>query len=167
MEFVKEYVFYIINIEDVDEKIVKASSDCSHRYIHSYGPLCLIFNVKIINKRDNKTKNKVFKHTSIGSVLFLCRMKKMGYKVIKTNKLTLRYCGNIDDLNICYRLKLGLPFPSLEIAFYKNIATNIDYINNYCVPIQSDFPENCIVWYLYNKAKDWREYEELWNKFFR
>ena len=28
MEFVKEYAFYNINIEDVDEIIVKASSNC-------------------------------------------------------------------------------------------------------------------------------------------
>ena len=94
-------------------------------------------------------------------------MRKKGYKVIKINKLTLRYCGNFDDLNICYRLKLRLPFSPLEIAFYKNIATNDDYINNYCVPIQSDLTEKCIMWYLYNKAKDWREYEELLNKHFR
>ena len=45
MEFVKEHVFYNINIEDVDETIVKASSDCSYRYIRSDGPLRLIFNV--------------------------------------------------------------------------------------------------------------------------
>ena len=55
MEFVKEYVFYNINFEDVDEIIVKACSDCSYRYIHSYN-LHLIFNVKIIDKEDNKTK---------------------------------------------------------------------------------------------------------------
>ena len=35
------------------------------------------------------------------------------------------------------------------------------------VPIQSDFTEKCIMWYLYNKAKDWREYDELWIKYFR
>ena len=166
MEFVKEYVFYNINIEDVDEIIVKTSSDFSDRYIHSYS-LRLIFNVKVIDERDNKTKNKVFKYTSFGRILFLCRMRKKGYKVIKMNKLTLRYCGNIDDLNICYRLKLGLPFSPLEVAFYKNIATNDDYINNYCVPLQSDVTEKCKMWYLYNKAKDWREYEELWIKYFR
>ena len=116
MEFVKEYVFYNINIKDVDEIIVKASSECSDRYIHSYS-LRLIFNVKIIDMEDDKTKNKVFKYTSGGMILILCRMRKRGYKVIKTNKLTLRYCGNFDDLNIFYRLKLGLPFSPLEIAF--------------------------------------------------
>ena len=166
MDFVKEYVFYNINIKDIDEFIVKTSSDCSNRYIHSYS-LRLIFNVKIIDMENIKTKNKVIKYTSGGSILFLCRMRKKRFKVTKINKLTLRYCGNIDDLNICYRLKLGLPFSPLEIAFYKNIATNDDYINSYCVPIQSDFNEKCIMWYLYNKAKDRREYEELWNKFFR
>ena len=51
MEFVKEYVFYNINIEDVDEIIVKASSDCSYRYIRSSEPLRLMFNVKIIDER--------------------------------------------------------------------------------------------------------------------
>ena len=35
MEFVKEYVFYNINIKDVDEIIDKTSSNCSDRYIHS------------------------------------------------------------------------------------------------------------------------------------
>ena len=93
MEFVKEYVFYKRNIEDVDEIIVKASSDCSDRYIHSYSS-CLIFNIKIIDVKDNKTKDKVFEHTSVGIILFLFRMRKKGYKVIKINKLTLRYCGN-------------------------------------------------------------------------
>ena len=53
-------------------------------------------------------------------------MRKKGYKVIKINNLTLRYCGNIHDSNICFRLKLGLPFSPIEIAFYKNIATNDD-----------------------------------------
>ena len=71
MEFVKEYVFYNINIEDVDEIIVKASSDCSNRYFHSYGLLRLIFDVKIIDERDYKTKNKVFKNTSIGRIFFV------------------------------------------------------------------------------------------------
>ena len=113
MVFVKEYVFYNINIKDVDGIIVKASSDCSDRYIHSYSS-CLIFNVKNIDEIDNKTKDKVFEYTSTGSFLFLCGMIKMGYKVIKTNKLILRYYGNFDDLNICYRLKLGLPFSPLE-----------------------------------------------------
>ena len=35
MEFVKEYVFYNINIGDVNEIIVKTCSDCSYSYIHS------------------------------------------------------------------------------------------------------------------------------------
>ena len=113
---------------------------------------------------DNKTKNKVFENASGGMILFLCNMRKKGYKLRKINKLTLRYCCNIDDLNICYRLNLGLPFSPLEIVFYKIFATNIDFINNYCVPIQSVFTEKGIMWYLYNKAKDWMEYEELWNK---
>ena len=165
MEFVKGYFFYNINIEDVDEIIVRTSSDCSYRYIHSYS-FCLIFDIKIIDERDNKIKNKVFKYTSGGSFLFLCRMGKKGYKVKKINKLTLRYCGNVDDLNICYRLKLGLPFSPLETAFYKNIATNDDYINNYCVPIQSVFTEKCIKWYLYNKTSNREKYEELWKKYF-
>ena len=80
MEFVKEYVFYNINIEDKDEIIVKASSDCSCRYFQSYS-LRRIFNVKIIDMEDNKTKNKVFEYTSGGRILFLCRMRKKGYKV--------------------------------------------------------------------------------------
>ena len=126
MEFVKEFVFYNINIEDVDEIIVKASSDCSYSYIHSYKPLRLIFNVKIIDEEDNKTENEVFKYKSIMRILFLTRMRKKGYKIKKIKKLTLRYCGNINYLNICYRLKLELPFSPLEIAFYKNIATNDD-----------------------------------------
>ena len=44
---------------------------------------------------DNTTKNKVIEYTSGGMILFLCRMRKKGYKIIKLNKLTLRYCGNL------------------------------------------------------------------------
>ena len=134
MEFVKEYVFYSINITEVDGMIDKTGSDCYNRYIHSHR-FRLIFNVKIIDEKDNETKDKLFKYTSIGMFLFLGRMRKKGYKVIKVNKLTLRYYGTIDDLKICYRLNLWLSFTPLEVAFYKNIATNNDYIKNYCVPI--------------------------------
>ena len=42
MKFVKEYVFYNPNIEDIDEISDKACSDCSHHYIHSYKRLRLI-----------------------------------------------------------------------------------------------------------------------------
>ena len=139
--------FYNIIIEDVDEIFVKASSYCSYRYIHSYGPLGLVFKVKIIDEKDNKTNDKVFKYTSIGRILFLRRMRKKGYKLIKIDKLTLRFSGNINDLLICYLLKMGSPFSPLEVAFYKNIAINDDYINNYCVPIQSVFTAKCIKWY--------------------
>ena len=82
MEFVKEYFFYKLNSKDVDDISVKASSDCLDRYIHSFG-FRLILNVKIIDERDNKTKSKVFKYTSFGSILVLCRMRKMRYEVIK------------------------------------------------------------------------------------
>ena len=37
---------------------------------------------------------------------------------MKIKKLTLRYYGNIDGLNICYRLKMTLPLPPLAKAFY-------------------------------------------------
>ena len=57
MEFVKEYVFYNINIRDVDEKIAKASSDCSDRYNHSYSS-CLIFNVEILDEKLKKNKGE-------------------------------------------------------------------------------------------------------------
>ena len=77
MEFVKEYVFYNINIKNVDEIIVEASSDCSDRYNHSYSS-CLIFNVKIMDEKDNKTKDNIFEYTSIGMILFFCRMREMG-----------------------------------------------------------------------------------------
>ena len=164
MEFVKENVFYKINIEDVDELVVKACSDCSYKNILSSKPLRLIFNVKIIDKNGNNTKKKVFKYTSNGRILFLCRMRKKGYKVIKINKLTLRYYGNIDDLNICYHLNMALPLSPLEKAFYKNIATNDDCINILCFPSQSGFTDKCVKWYLYNKTRDLRECEELWIK---
>ena len=85
MEFVKQYVFYNINIEDVDEIIRKSNSECSYKHIHSYKPLRLIFNVKIIDEEDNKTKIKVFKYTSFGWFLFLRRMRKNGFKVKKIN----------------------------------------------------------------------------------
>ena len=63
--------------------------------------------------------------------------------------------------------KIGITIFTSELAFNKNIPTNDDYINNYCVPIQPVFTEKCLNWYLSNKAKDWGEYEEIWIKYFR
>ena len=74
MEFVKDYVFCNINIKDVDGINVKASSDCSDRYIHSYIS-SVIFKVKIIDDKVNKTKDKVFVYTSTGRLLLLCGMR--------------------------------------------------------------------------------------------
>ena len=42
--------------------------------------------------------------------------------------------------------KIGITNLAFRKSIYKNIATNDDYINNYCVPIQSDFIEKCIMW---------------------
>ena len=54
MELVKEYVFYNPNIEDIDEIFDKASSDCSYKYIHSYKPLPLMYNIKIVEMKEKK-----------------------------------------------------------------------------------------------------------------
>ena len=51
MEFAKEYVFCNPNIEDIDEIIDKACSDCSYKYIHSYKPLRLIYNIKTVDMK--------------------------------------------------------------------------------------------------------------------
>ena len=53
--------------------------------------------------------------------------QKQRYKLMRKNKITLQYYGTIDDLNICYYIKLTLPITPLKKAFYKNIATNDDY----------------------------------------
>ena len=63
--------------------------------------------------------------------------------------------------------KIGITIITLEKAFYKNIATNDDYINNYCVPSQFDFTDKSVSWYLYNKTSDLRDYEKLWTKYCR
>ena len=71
MNFVKEYVFYNINVGDIDEIIGKSSSECSSKDIHSYKPLDLIYNIKILDMKKNKTKNKVLKDISIGVMSFI------------------------------------------------------------------------------------------------
>ena len=63
----------------------------------------------------------------------------------KKNKLTLQYYGNVEDLNICYYPKLQFQKPPLKILFYKNFATNDDYINNYCFPNQTQFTDKCVM----------------------
>ena len=56
MEFVKEYVFYNKNVEDIDKIFGKSSSECSYRYFPSYKPLDLIYNIKIFGygKKNKK-----------------------------------------------------------------------------------------------------------------
>ena len=76
--------------------------------------------------------------------------------------MTLRYYGNVDELNICYYLKLPFQKPPLRISFHKNIASNDECINNYSTPNQNEFTDKSIMWYLHNKPKKVREYDELW-----
>ena len=58
--------------------------------------------------KKNETKKKVLKVIPIGMMLFIWKMKqKQRYKLIlKINKLTLHDYGNVEDLNICYYLKI-------------------------------------------------------------
>ena len=80
-------MFYNPNNEGIDEIIGKASSDCSYRYMYSYEPLRLIYNIKIIDLKKKKTKNKVIKDIPIGMMSFIRKMKqKQRYKLIKTKK---------------------------------------------------------------------------------
>ena len=51
MDFVKEYVFYNPNVEDIDEVIGKSSFECSYKYFNSYKPLDLRCNIKILDTR--------------------------------------------------------------------------------------------------------------------
>ena len=67
---------YNPNIEDIDEITSKASSDCSYKYIHSYKPLRLIYNIRFVDMKENKTKNKVLKGIPIGMMSFLWKMKQ-------------------------------------------------------------------------------------------
>ena len=61
LEFVKEYVFYNPNNEDIDEINGKPNSDCSFRYTYSYKPIRPIYNIEIVDMKEKKTKNKVKK----------------------------------------------------------------------------------------------------------
>ena len=110
MEFISEFVFYNPNVEGLDKMLDEASSDYSYRYL-SYKLLRPRFNMKIVDMEKNKTKNKVLKYISIGDMSFRWKMrqKEGRYKLIKTNKLTLQYYGNIDISNICFYLRVTLP----------------------------------------------------------
>ena len=63
--------------------------------------------------------------------------------------------------------KINITIITLKKAFFKNIATIEEYINVYCSPNQIKFTDKCVMWYLYNKTRDVREYEELWFECFR
>ena len=76
MEFVREYVFSNPNIEDIDEIIDKAGSDCSYKIVHSFKPLRLLYNLKFLVMKKIKTKNKVLKDISIAKMSFIWRMKQ-------------------------------------------------------------------------------------------
>ena len=120
MEFVKQYVFYNPNIEGIDEINDKASSDCSNKHIHSYKPLRLVYNIKTVDMKENKTeKYSIKRYTNWRDVVNMGKEKrdisigeikqKQRYRLIKINKLTLQLYGNNDDLKICYYIKITLP----------------------------------------------------------
>ena len=93
---------------------------------------------------------------------FIWKLKqKQRYKLIKIIKLTLQNYGNGQALKICDYLKLPFQKPPLKILFYKDIATNDDYINNYCLPNQTEFSDECFMWYLHIKTKIVTECKKL------
>ena len=64
---------------------------------------------------EKTQKNKVLKDIPIGMMSFIWKMKqKRRYKLLKINRLTLQYYGNMDDINICYYLKLPFQKPPLK-----------------------------------------------------
>ena len=77
--------------------------------------------------------------------------------LIKINKLTIQYSGWVDDLNICYYLKLPSRITPFKILFYKNIATNEDFMNNCCSPNQTKFSDKwifCGIFIIKQKMKE-------------
>ena len=69
--------------------------------------------------------------------------KRKRYTLIKVKKLTLRYYRKINHLTTYYYLKLPFQKPTLKLFFYKNIASNDDYINKHCIPNQTEFTDKC------------------------
>ena len=72
------------------------------------------------------------KDISIGEMSFIWKTKQKDitigemkqeqrYKLIKINKLTPQYYGNIDDLDICSYIKLTSPLTSLKKRFLRTL----------------------------------------------
>ena len=57
--------------------------------------------------------------------------------------------------------EINISIITFKKTFYKNIVAKEEYINNYCSPNQTSFANKGIMWYLYNKARDVREYEVI------
>ena len=75
--------------------------------------------------------------------------REKGFNFNQINNFEIKIYSNISYMNIDYRLRLSKT-PPLCYTFFRNLARNHIYIQNYCNDIHNRFQFACCQWYKYN-----------------
>ena len=149
LTIVKEYKFDNPLIQKIDSLIDISIRDCHSKYFHTFDYVCE-YNNNFTNITNNETVNFTISDKSMGLYELnkkLTLARERSFKFNQINKLTIKICSNLSNINIHYHLILGAP--PLHRQFFIKLAHNHDYIQTHCNDLNNRFQFACRQWYKY------------------
>ena len=150
---VKEYEFNNPHNHKIDSLIDNSIRDCQNKYFHTFDHICE-YDLNVTNTGNNGAVNFTISDKSMGLYELnkkLTIARGNGFIFIQINKLTIKVCSNISNINIHYHLKVGSP--PLYRQFFMKISHNRDYIQTYCNDRRNLFHFACRQWYSYKNPE--------------
>ena len=146
LTIVKKYEFDNPLIQNVDSIIDKCYRDCHNNYYHTFEYEC-VYDLNFTNDINFTISGKNLGVYELNKKLALARER--GFKFNQINNFKIKIYSNISYMNIDYRLRLNKTSP-LYYNFFRKIAHNYNYIQNYCNDLNNPFHFACLQWYSYN-----------------
>ena len=150
LTIVKEYEFDKPPIQKIDSLIDNSIRDSHNKYFHTFDHISE-YNLNFTNTTNNETVNFTISDKSIGMYELnkkLTIARGNGFIFNQINKLKIKICSNLSNINIHYHLRLGSP--PLHRQFFNKISKNRDYIQTHCNDRRNSFDFACRRWYSYN-----------------
>ena len=129
----KEYKFNNPNFSDIDYIIDNCDEPFHNKYFHTFKPRYDV-EINITDITNNENFNLVIStytmnlHTLNKEIEYL--KNEEGLIFNHMNKLTIKFYSHIRYINIKYYLKI--PMSMCHRRFFKQIANNRDYVENFC-----------------------------------
>ena len=153
LTIVEEYEFNNPLIQKIDSLIDKSIRDCHDKYFHTFDHLCE-YDLNFTNICNNENVNFTISDKSMAMYEInqkLAIARGNGFIFNQINNFEIKIYSNLSNINIHYRLNLGLP-PLHRQCFIK-IPQKRDYIQTFCNDRRNPFHFACRQWYLYNNPQ--------------